>query len=300
MSTMPDAAIRGTVAAAVTPLRDRGERLHEDAFGPLVEFYAGGGVDGMLMLGTTGEGVLLAREERRRAARLMIDASDGLPVLVHCGAQTTAETSALAADAAEAGAAGVAVIAPPYFAFGAGELLEHFAAAAAACAPLPFYIYEYADRSGYAIPLDVVEELRGRAPNLVGMKVSDAPFDRVEPYLSTGLDVFIGAEAVITEGLSHGAVGAVSGVAGAFPEVVAALVGDPTPERAALASALRKALSRHPFQASVKAALGLRGLPVGPDVRAPLLPLTTREIADLRAELESALGTNALARAAAV
>jgi dihydrodipicolinate synthase/N-acetylneuraminate lyase len=298
MSMMPDAAIRGTLAAAVTPLRDRGERLDEDAFAPLVEFYAAGGVDGLLVLGTTGEGVLLAREERRRAAQLMIGAADGLPVLVHCGAQTTAETSALAADAAEAGAAGVAVIAPPYFAFAPGELLEHLAAAAAACAPLPFYVYEYADRSGYAIPLGVIEELRGRASNLVGMKVSDAPFGRVEPYLSTGLDVFIGAEALIAEGISHGAVGAVSGVAGAFPEVVAALVGDPTAERTALAIALRTALSGHPFQASVKASLGLRGLPVRPDVRAPLLPLAPPEIADLRAELESALGTDALARAA--
>jgi dihydrodipicolinate synthase/N-acetylneuraminate lyase len=297
---MPEAAIRGTLAAAVTPLRDGGQRLDEAAFAPLVEFYAAGGVDGLLMLGTTGEGVLLAREERRRAAELMIGGSDALPVLVHCGAQTTAETCALAADAAEAGAFGAAVIAPPYFAFAAGELLAHFAAAAAACAPLPFYIYEYADRSGYSIPVNVIEELRGRASNLVGMKISDAPFERVEPYLATGLDVFIGAEAVIPEGLSRGAVGAVSGLAAAFPEVVAALVSDPTPAHSARADTLRAVLGRRPFQAAVKAALGLRGVPVGPDVRGPLLPLSRSEIADLRAELESVLGTDALARAAAV
>lgn len=297
---MPEAGIRGTLAAAATPLRDGGTRLDEAAFAPLLEFYATGGVDGLLMLGTTGEGVLFTRDERRRALQLMLGASGGLPVLVHCGAQTTAETSALAADAAETGAAGVAVIAPPYFAFEAGELLEHFAAAAAACAPLPFYVYEYADRSGYAIPLDVIDELRGRASNLVGMKVSDAPFARVEPYLSTGLDVFIGAEAVIREGLEHGAVGAVSGVAAAFPEVVAALVNDPTPEHAARTGALRTALSRRPFQASVKAALRLRGLPIEPDVRAPLRPLSPAAIADLQAELEALLGADALTRAAAV
>ncbi len=172
-------AIRGTLAAAVTPLRDGGERLDEGAFAPLVEFYAASGIDGLLMLGTTGEGVLLERDERRRAAELMVGEAGALPVIVHCGAQTTAETSALAAHATEAGAYGVAVIAPPYFAFEADELVEHFAAAAAACAPLPFYVYEYAARSGYAIPLSVIDELRGRASNLVGMKVSDAPFERV-------------------------------------------------------------------------------------------------------------------------
>jgi hypothetical protein len=91
------------------------------------------------------------------------------------------------------------VIAPPYFALEIDELVQHFAAAAAACHPLPFYLYEYADRSGYVVPVSVIERLRDRATNLAGMKVSDALFERVEPYLATGLDVFIGAEAVLAE-----------------------------------------------------------------------------------------------------
>jgi dihydrodipicolinate synthase/N-acetylneuraminate lyase len=294
---MAGGRISGTLAAAVTPLRDDGERLDEDALGPLLEFYATRGLDGLLVLGTTGEGILLAREERRRVAELAVAGAGSLDVIVHCGAQTTAETSALAAHAAETGADGVAVIAPPYFPFNADELLAHFVAAAAACAPLPFYVYEYALRSGYAVPVNVVEALRARASNLAGLKVSDAPFELVEPYLNTGLDVFIGAEALVPDGLAHGAAGAVSGVAGAFPELVAALVREPTQEHAALVQALRVALSERPFQASVKAALGLRGVPVGPDVRAPLQPLTPAETERLRGELERLLGAAGLARA---
>lgn len=276
----------GTLAAAVTPLRAGGDRLDEDAFGPLLEFYAASGLDGVLVLGTTGEGVLFTDDERRRAAELAVVAAGPMRVIVHCGAQTTTQTCRLAEHAAQVGAAGVAVIAPPYFALEPAELLEHFAAAAQACAPLPFYVYEYADRSGYAVPLAVIEELRERAPNLVGMKVSDAPFARVEPYLTLGLDVFIGAEALIPEGLGRGAVGAVSGVAAAFPETVSALVREPTEERLARVTALRTALSRHTFQASVKAALGLRGVRVGPDVRAPLRPLPPEALERLRGELE--------------
>ena len=64
--------------------------------------------------------------------------------------------------------------------------------AAEACAPLPFYAYEFAARSGYPIPLGVIERLRRRAPNLVGLKVSDRPWEKLEPYLLEGLDVFIG------------------------------------------------------------------------------------------------------------
>jgi dihydrodipicolinate synthase/N-acetylneuraminate lyase len=281
--------IAGTLAAAVTPLRDQGRHLDEAAFEPLYGFYRDTGLDGLLILGTTGEGILLSSEERRRVTELALAHVGSLPIIVHCGAQTSAETSALAQHAGEAGAAGVAVIAPPYFSFTEAELLEHFAVAADACAPLPFYVYEYAERSGYAVPLEVVDRLRSRAPNLVGMKVSDAPFDRVEPYLGAGLDVFIGAEAVIPEGLAAGAVGAVSGVAAAFPEAVGSLVRDPTPERLELVTALREMLSRAPFQASVKAALGLRGIPVSPDVRSPLLPLRSDELECLRTDLAAHL-----------
>ncbi len=288
--------ISGTLAAAVTPLRDNGERLDEDAFAPLLEFYGASGIEGLLVLGTTGEGIMLEHQERVRTAELAVAAAGELRLIVHCGAQTTAQTCALSAHAAEAGADGVAVIAPPYFAFTDGELLEHFAAAAQACAPLPFFLYEYAERSGYAIPVQVIERLRERAPNLAGMKVSDAPFELVEPYLATGIDVFIGAEGLVPQGLQNGAVGAVSGVAAAFPDAVSALVRDPTPERTALVQALRALLSEHPFQASVKAALGFRGVPVRPDVRTPLLPLPDAVTERLRTELERLLGADALAR----
>lgn len=279
MDTEP---ITGTLAAAVTPLRDGGRRLDEAAFEPLYAFYRSSGLDGVLALGTTGEGVLLSAAERRRVAELALEQAGELRVIVHCGAQSTAETCQLAAEAAELGAAGVAVIAPPYFSFSASELLEHLVAAADACAPLPFYVYEYAARSGYQVPVEVVAALSERAANLVGMKVSDSPFDQVEPYLGLGLDVFIGAEEMIPEALAAGAVGAVSGVAAAFPEAVCALVRDPTPEQLRLVSSLREILSRAPLQASVKAALGLRGLPVGGDVRAPLLALGAAELARLR------------------
>jgi dihydrodipicolinate synthase/N-acetylneuraminate lyase len=295
MSDMARDRITGTLAAAVTPLHDLGRRLDEEAFPPLVEFYGASGIDGLLVLGTTGEGVLLEADERRRVAELAVQHRGSLKVIVHCGAQTTPQTTALAAHAAELDADGVAVIAPPYFAFTPEELLEHFAAAAAACAPLPFYVYEYAERSGYTVPVEVVRALRERAENLVGMKVSDAPFARVEPYLSLELDVFIGAEAVIPAGLARGAAGSVSGVAAAFPEAVAALVRDPDPERARLVEALRSALSSQPFQASVKAALGLRGIPVLGDVRAPLRPLTEDGVRHLARALEQLAGIQAAA-----
>ena len=94
--------LRGALAAAVTPLREDGTALDEEAFAPYLDFLAARGLDGVLALGTTGEGILLSADERRRAAELFI--AGPLPVIVHCGAQTTAETVTLARDAAERGA----------------------------------------------------------------------------------------------------------------------------------------------------------------------------------------------------
>jgi dihydrodipicolinate synthase/N-acetylneuraminate lyase len=271
-------SLRGAIAASVTPLRDGGSSLDEAAFEPLVRFLADGGVDGILGLGTTGEGIMLSTDERRRATELFVAAAPaGFDVAIHCGAQTTADTAALATHAAEAGADAVAVIAPPYFAFDDASLLAHFTAAAHACEPLPFYVYEFAARSGYAIPVPVIRRLGEGAANLRGLKVSDSPFSAVEPYLLDGLDVFVGLEPLVLQAMARGAAGAVSGLAAAFPEIVAALVHERSAEAHAGVERLRDELAGVPFHAALKEILAVRGVPVRADVRAPLRGLSVGE-----------------------
>lgn len=271
--------LTGAIAAAVTPLRDGGRALDEGGVAPLVSFLAGAGLDGVLMAGTTGEGVLLTSAERRRLAELFVAARpEGFAIAVHAGAQTTHDTVALAAHAQEIGADAVAVIAPPYFPLDDDELFAHFRSAASACDPLPFYVYEFAGRSGYAIPIPVIERLRGAAPNLTGLKVSDLPFEAVKPYLLDGLDVFIGQEPLALEGFTAGAVGSVSGLATAWPEVVSALVHDRDPAALARVIALRDALAGIPFHAALKRVLSDRGVLTSTDVRPPLRDLTAEEI----------------------
>lgn len=276
--------LKGALAAAVTPLRDEGEALDEGMFAPYVAYLRGGGLDGMLALGTTGEGILLSAGERRRAAALFVEAAgDGFDVAVHCGAQTTAETVALAAHAGEIGADAVAVIGPPYYALDEEAIVRHFAAAAKACEPLPFYLYEFRARAGYSIPTAAIERLRELAPNLAGLKVSNQPFEDVEPYLGEGLDVFVGAESLVVRGLEQGAAGAVSGLAAVFPELVARLVR----ERAGDVAEVRAALERFPFQAAAKFCLGLLGVPMREDVRRPLRTLEPDEKSELEQWLAS-------------
>src|SRR5256714_748077 len=132
--------LRGALAAALTPLRDAGESLDEETIAPYVDFLHAGGVDGLLALGTTGEGFLLPVEQRLRAAQLFVEAAHGrLQVAVHCGAQSTWDTVELAAHAADVRAHAGAGVAPPDFTLHQPEPLPHPPAPARARRPAPVY-----------------------------------------------------------------------------------------------------------------------------------------------------------------
>lgn len=273
------------IVAAATPLTDGGERLDDAAIWPMAAFLAEHGADGVFACGTTGEGILLSLDERRRTAILFRAAVRGR-LIVHAGAQTTRDTAALAAHAAEIGADAVAVIPPPYFPLDADALSAHFITAATACAPLPFFIYVFAARSGYAVPVEVIARTAESASNLAGLKVSESPFERVLPYLDLGLPVLIGSEPLIPPSMARGAWGSVSGLAAAFPDAVRSALDHPDAEAETRLAALRSTMEAQPFIASVKHVLRRRGLPVRPDMRAPMRPLTGDEASRLDESLD--------------
>jgi dihydrodipicolinate synthase/N-acetylneuraminate lyase len=270
--------LKGALAAAVTPLKDDGEAIDEDGIEPLLRFLANGGLDGALLCGTTGEGLLLRVEERRRVAERALETRpDGFAIAVHAGAQSTEDTVTLAAHARDHGADAVAVIAPPFFPLDAQELLTHLGSAARACDPVPFYLYEFEMRSGYPIPIEVVLRVRDTIPNFGGLKVSDRPFEKLEPYLIPGLDVFVGSEPLAQEGMRGGAIGAVSGLATAWPETVRDLVHAKDAAAHARVVELRERLAGIPFHAALKETLVARGVIRTADVRRPLRDLTDEE-----------------------
>jgi dihydrodipicolinate synthase/N-acetylneuraminate lyase len=251
-----DSTVHGTLAAAVTPLTGADGSIDADGIGALVEFYARAGLDGVLALGTTGEGILFSTEERRLAADEFVTAAHHrLSVVVHCGAQTT-----------------------------------H--------APLPYYVYEFAARSGYAVPIDVIRRLQDTAPNLTGLKVSDSPFSAVAPYLISGLDVFIGAEGLISQGMEAGAAGSVSGLAAAFPELTIDAVRLRTPEASERAARVRTSIEPFPFQSALKFILQRRGVAIEDAVRSPLLTLDDAQRHALSAMVEDPGGEIAAVLAA--
>jgi dihydrodipicolinate synthase/N-acetylneuraminate lyase len=280
---------RPLIVAAVTPLVPDGSALDDSAVGPYVEFLESHGADGVFACGTTGEGILLSLDERRRAAAAFRAAVSGV-LVVHAGAQTTADTCALAEHAGEIGADAVAVIPPPYFPLDDESLTAHFVAAARAAAPLPFFCYAFTGRSGYPLPVDVIRRIGNEVDNLAGLKVSESPFERVAPYLELGLPVLIGNEPLISEGVAGGAIGAVSGLSAALPDVVRAALDHPDERSAERLRAVRAALEASgQFIAAAKHVLRMRGVSISPGMRAPLRQLTASEASDLEAAMTDIL-----------
>jgi dihydrodipicolinate synthase/N-acetylneuraminate lyase len=274
---------RPLIPAVVTPLGRDGTAVDLDAVGPYGTFLESHGADGAFVCGTTGEGVLLGLDERRAVVEAFRRALSGA-LVVHAGAQTTADTVALARHAVEIGADAVAVIPPPYFPLDADALTAHFVAAARAAAPLPFYCYAFAARSGYPLPVEVIRRIGASVDNLAGLKVSESPFERVEPYLELGLPVLIGNEPLLPAGIARGAIGTVSGMASAFPDVVRTALDAADEAAGARLLSLRTAMEASgQFIAAAKHVLGMRGLAITGAMRAPLRSLTASEAADLEA-----------------
>ncbi len=279
---IPHGSLHGVLAAALTPLRDGGEALDGRALGELADLYAEAGLDGVMVAGTTGEGLLLSRGEREHLAEGFVEAADGrFKVAVHAGAQTTAEAVALALHARERGAVAVTAMAPPFFAFDDAAQIAYFREIADACAPLSFYLYEIRPRTGYAIPVQVVEAVREATDNLVGMKVSDPTLEELARYFLEDFDILVGVESLIKDALALGAVGTVSALAGAMPRQVVRALADPG-DRGGTLGPLRAGLERYPFHAAGKLTLVAQSVTLALDVRAPLRQLTPSE----RTELE--------------
>jgi dihydrodipicolinate synthase/N-acetylneuraminate lyase len=280
---LTELAHRPLIPAVVTPLSQDGTVLDLGAIGPYGAFLESHGADGAFVCGTTGEGILLGLDERRAVARAFREALTGA-LVVHAGAQTTADTVALARDAVELGADAVAVIPPPYFPLDDDALTAHMVAAAHAAAPLPFYCYAFAPKSGYPLPVDVVRRIGASVDNLAGLKVSESPFERVEPYLELGLPVLIGNEPLLPAGIARGALGTVSGMGSAFPDVVREALDAADEAAGARLLSLRTAMEASgQFIAAAKHVLGMRGLPITGGMRAPLRSLSAGEAAELEA-----------------
>ncbi|SEG89002.1 4-hydroxy-tetrahydrodipicolinate synthase [Nonomuraea solani] len=205
----------------------------------ILAYVAGSGVQGALVLGTTGEFPALSIPERNAVAALAVEVLPDIRVIVHVGAASRFEVSQLIAGARAAGAREIAVLTPFYLPAPPGEVFAFFRDVSAEADGLDVFVYLFEARTGVAVDEDLLVRLAG-LPNVVGLKVSGEPLDRIASFrgrLPEEFLIYTGSDADYATSAAAGANGIVSGVASAFARPFVAM-------RAALERADAAAVAR--------------------------------------------------------
>ena len=164
--------IRGVLLPIITPFDDR-VRVDEEMMRQLVDFHINAGVQGLFVLGSTGQGPAMTIEERKHAAAIALDqAKKRIPVVIHVGTADAWSTTDLAEHAAAHGADAVAIVPPYYYSDHTEyEIIAHYQAVHKAVS-LPIYIYENPKYSGISIPPGFALRMKEQVPALKGIKVA--------------------------------------------------------------------------------------------------------------------------------
>ena len=164
--------IRGVLLPIITPF-DEKVRIDEQVMRQLVDFHIGAGVQGLFVLGSTGQGPAMTTEERKQAAAIALDqARSRVPMVIHVGTADAGSTVELAEHAAAHKADAVAIVPPYYYSDHTEyEILAHYRAVAKAVS-LPVFIYENPKYSGISISPGLAVRMKEQVPALKGIKVA--------------------------------------------------------------------------------------------------------------------------------
>lgn len=276
------------VPAAVTPFSEGGERLLLDWIPQHMAYMEHRGADGVLYLGTNGEGVSLSMQERKDVIDAVMAVRGRLGVIFGTGCAALPETVDLSRYALERGADAVMIVPPFYFKdLDTAGLIAYYSAVLKALPPeRKVLLYNIPATSAVEITDELVAALAERYPErLLGLKDTSGSLERTRAFVERfpQLAVYNGWDGNIGDAARAGVVGTISGIANVYANLVADCFrageasGDVAGAQAELDLA-REAIAGLPSHSAIKHLLHIEaGLPLT-HVRPPLRDLTPDEV----------------------
>ncbi|MDQ0007918.1 4-hydroxy-tetrahydrodipicolinate synthase [Luteibacter jiangsuensis] len=211
---------RGVLPAVTTPFTADGKVDHAFLASHALQMIDAG-CKGIVPLGSLGEAATLSFEEKTDILRTLVKALDGrAPVIPGIASLSTDEAVRLAKEAKAIGCAGLMVLPPYVYSTDWREMSAHVKAVIAAT-DLPCMLYNnpVAYKTDFA-PAQIAE-LAAQFPNLQAVKESSGDvrrFAAIRALLGDRLDLLVGMDDALVEGVSMGAVGWIAGLVNAYPK----------------------------------------------------------------------------------
>lgn len=219
---------RGTGVAIVTPFKND-TSIDFAALGRVVNHVITGGVNYIVVLGTTGESVTLTKDEKKAIISYVVEVTDNrVPLMLGIGGNNTQEVINCIRQSNLTGIDGILSVAPYYNKPNQRGLLQHFKAIAT-CSPIPVILYNVPGRTASNIASETCLELAHECENVVGIKEASGDITQIMRIIKGKPDNFIvisGDDMMTIPIIASGGAGVISVLANAFPAATSELVSN--------------------------------------------------------------------------
>ena len=217
MSKLKQSIFTGAATAIITPFNKNG--IDYTAFGNIIEEQIAGGIDAIVVAGTTGEASTLTHEEHCECIRYAVEKIEGrVPVIAGTGSNDTAYGIELSKYACEVGVDGLLLVTPYYNKATPKGLIQNFLATADAT-DKPIILYNVPSRTGCNITLPVYREL-AKHERIVAVKEASGNLSAIAELFDEcgdSYDIYSGNDDQIVPIMSLGGKGVISVLSNILP-----------------------------------------------------------------------------------
>jgi len=211
--------LRGTGVAIVTPFKND-LSIDFSALGRVVNHVIKGGVNYIVVLGTTGESVTITKDEKKAVICYIAEAIDGrVPLVIGIGGNNTQEIINQIRNTDFEGADAILSVSPYYNKPSQRGIFQHFKAIAT-CSPVPVIIYNVPGRTGSNISAETCLQLANECDNIIGVKEASGNMEQIMKIIKDKPENFLvisGDDLNTLPIIASGGAGVISVLANAFP-----------------------------------------------------------------------------------
>lgn len=215
---MKNTIFTGMATAIVTPMHTDGS-IDYEALGRFVEFQIGSGINGLVVMGTTGENATIEPEDQKKVIAYTVEKVAGrVPVIAGTGTNNTEHVLHNTRNACQVGADAILVVTPYYNKATQNGLVTHFTAVADE-STLPVILYNVPGRTGCNLLPKTVAKL-SEHPNIAAIKEATgslAQMIEIMHLCGDKIDVYSGEDGLTVPMMAMGAKGTISVLSNVAP-----------------------------------------------------------------------------------